>query len=177
MVDILIDLKYRLNNISPISLKGIYFHGFRKDIPPLNTENYKYTNGRWHIKGEFGGLYAGENKKVCQEEIRRVYGSKTPAKEYRIVKLQISLSKVLDLTNPDNLKRLNVKKEQLISGKGQVTETVLIPNSIAKSAHKLGYEAIIVSSATGLGKSIVLYQDNFKSNSSIKILLNNKLNL
>ena len=137
MVDSPIDFKDRFKNISPISFKGIYFHGFRKDIPPLNTENYKYTNGRWHIKEEFGGLYSGENKKVCQEEIRRVYGGKIPAKEYRIVKLQISLSKVLDLTNPDNLKKLNIKKEQLISGKGQVSETVVIPNSIAKSAHGL----------------------------------------
>jgi len=175
MADNLIDLRDRLKNISPISFSGIYFHGFRKDIPALNTENYKYTNGRWHLKGEFGGLYSGENQKVCQEEIRRVYGGKTPAKEYRIVKLQISLSKVLDLTNPDNLKKLNIKKEQLISGKGQVSETAVIPNSIAKSAHGLGYEAIIAPSTTGLGKSIVLYQDNFKSNSSVKILSDKKL--
>ena len=175
MTDNLIELKDRLKNISPISFSGIYFHGFRKDIPALNTENYRYTNGRWHIKGEFGGLYSGENKKVCQEEIRRVYGGKTPAKEHRIVKLKISLSKILGLTNTDNLKRLNIKKEQLISGKGQVLETVVIPNSIAKSAHKLGYEAIIASSTTGLGKSIVLYQDNFKSNSSVKILSDKKL--
>jgi len=33
-------------------------------------------------KGRVGGLYSGENKKVCQEEIRRAYGSKTPAKEF-----------------------------------------------------------------------------------------------
>ena len=175
MADNLIDLKDRLKNISPISFKEIYFHGFGKDIPALNTENYKYTNGRWHIKGEFGGLYSGENQKVCQEEIRRVYSGKTPAKEYRLVELQISLIKVLDLTNPDNLIKLNIKKEQLISAKGQVPETVFIPNSIAKSAHELGYEAIITPSATGLGKSIVLYQDNFKSNSSVKILSDKKL--
>lgn len=175
MVDSLIDLKDRLKNISPISFSGTYFHGFRKDIPALNTENYKYTNGRWHLKGEFGGLYAGENKKVCQEEIRRVYGGKIPAKEYRLAELQISLSKVLDLTNPDNIKKLNIKKAQLISGKGQVSETVVIPNSIAKSAHDSGYEAIISSSTAGLGKSIVLYQDNFKSNSSVKILSDKKL--
>lgn len=175
MADNLIDLKDRLKNISPISFKEICFHGFRKDIPALNTENYKYTNGRWHIKGEFGGLYAGENQKVCQEEIRRIYSGKTPAKEYKLVELQISLSKVLDLTNPGNLIKLNIKKEQLISGKGQVSETVVIPNSIAKSAHELGYEAIITPSATGLEKSIVLYQDNFKSNSSVKILSYKKL--
>ena len=175
MADNLIDLKDRLKNISPISFKEIYFHGFGKDIPALNTENYKYTNGRWHIKGEFGGLYSGENQKVCQEEIRRVYSGKTPAKEYRLVELQIFLSKVLDLTNPGNLIKLNIKKEQLISGKGQVPETVVIPNSIAKSARELGYEAIITPSATGLGKSIVLYQDNFKSNSSVKILSDKKL--
>lgn len=175
MADNLIDLKDRLKNISPISLKEICFHGFRKDIPALNIENYKYTNGRWHIKGEFGGLYSGENQKVCQEEIRRVYSGKTPVKEYRLVELQISLSKVLDLTNSGNLIKLNIKKEQLISSKRQVPETVVIPNSIAKSTHRLGYEAIIAPSATGLGKSIVLYQDNLKNNSSVRILLDKKL--
>lgn len=175
MVENLIDFKDRFKNISPISLEEICFHSFRKDIPALNTENYKYTNGRWHIKGEFGGLYSGENQKVCQEEIRRVYSGKTPVKEYRLVELQISLSKVLDLTNPGNLIKLNIKKEQLISGKGQVPETVVISNSIAKSAHRLGYEAIIAPSATGLGKSIILYQDNLKNNSSVRILSDKKL--
>ncbi|MCD4670559.1 MAG: RES domain-containing protein [Actinomycetia bacterium] len=175
MADNLIDFKDGLKNISPSSLKKIYFHGFEKGIPALNTENYKYANGRWHIKGEFGGLYLGENQKLCREEIRRVYAGKTPAKEYRLVELQISLSKVLDLTDPGNLIKLNIEKEQLISGKGQVPKTVIIPNSIAKSAHESGYEAIIVPSATGLGKAIVLYEDNFKNNSYVKILSNKKL--
>ena len=171
----LTDIKDRLKNISPVSFKEIYFHGFRKDIPALNTENYKYANGRWHIKGEFGGLYAGENQKICREEIKRVYSGKTPAEEYRLVELKISLNKVLDLTNPDNLIKLNIKKEQLLSGKGQVPETVSIPNNIARSARELGYEAIITDSATGLGKSIVLYQDNFRGDSSVKILSDRKL--
>jgi len=175
MTDNLIDFKDKLNNISPVSFREIYFHGFEKGIPALNTENYKYANGRWHIKGEFGGLYLGENQKLCREEIRRAYAGKTPAKEYRLIELKISLNKVLDLTNPDNLTKLNIEREQLISGKGQVPKTVIIPNSIARSAHKSGYEAIIVPSATGSGKAIVLYKDNFKNNSSVKILSNKKL--
>jgi hypothetical protein len=43
------------------------------------------------------------------------------------------------------------------------------------SARELGYEAIITDSATGLGKSIVLYQDNFRCYSSVKILSDKKL--
>ena len=55
------------------------------------------------------------------------------------------------------------------------SKTVIIPNSIAKSAYESGYEAIIFPSATELGKAMVLYKDNFRKDSLIKILSDEKL--
>jgi len=52
---------------------------------------------------------------------------------------------------------------------------VVISNSIADSAYDMGYEAIIAPSATGLGKTIVIYPDNFKNNTSIKVKSEKKL--
>jgi len=64
----------------------------------------------------------------------------------------------LDLTDPKNLNSLGIEEEELTSGEGTSPDTVIIPNSIANSAYDMGYEAIIAPSATGLGKTIVMYQ-------------------
>lgn len=175
MTSKLVDFKDKLKKISPISLAIECCRGFRKGNNPLSTTNSLSSSGRWHIKGKFGAIYTGESQEVCKEEILRQFEGVTPKYEYKLSKLNISLSKVLDLTDPKNLKLLNIEEEELTSGEGTDPDTVIIPNSIANSAYDMGYEAIIAPSATGLGKTIIIYPDNFKKNFSIKILLEENL--
>jgi len=175
MVSKLVDFKDKLKKISSISLSIECCRGFRKGSNPLSTINSLNSSGRWHIKGKFGAIYTGESQEVCSEEILRQFEGVIPKYEYKLSKLNISLSKVLDLTDPKNIKLLNIEEEELISGAGTDPDTVVISNSIADSAYDMGYEAIIAPSATGLGKTIVIYPDNFKNNTSIKVKSEKKL--
>lgn len=175
MTSKLVDFKDRLKKISPISLAINCCRGFRKGNNPLSTANSLSSSGRWHIKGKFGAIYTGESREVCKEEILRQFEGVIPKYEYKLAELNTSFNKVLDLTNPENLKSLNIEEEELISGEGTDPDTVVIPNSIANSAYDTGYEAIIVPSATGLGRTIVIYPDNFMNNTSIKVKSEKKL--
>lgn len=171
----LVDFKDRLKKISPISLVINSYRGFRKGNNPLSTANSFNSSGRWHIKGRFGAIYTGESEDICKEEILRQFEGVAPKYEYGLAKLNTSLNKVLDLTDPKNLKSLNIEKDDLTSGEGTDPNTVAIPNSIANSAYDIGYEAIIAPSATGLGRTIVVYPDNFINNTSIKVESEKKL--
>jgi len=148
-----VDFNDRLKKISPVLLAISCCRGFRKGNNPLSTVNSLNSSGRWHIKNRFGAIYTGESEEICKEEISRQFGGVIPKYEYKLAKLNISLNKVLDLTDPKNLKLLNIDKDELTSGEGTDPDTVVIPNSIANSAHDIGYEAIIAPSATGLGKA------------------------
>lgn len=175
MASKLVDFKDKLKKISPISLAIECCRGFRKGNNPLSIINSLNSSGRWHIKEKFGAIYTGESQDICSEEILRQFEGIIPKYEYKLSKLNISFSKVLDLTDPNNLKSLNVEEEELTSGEGTDPETVVIPNSIADSAYDMGYEAIIAPSTTGLGKAIIIYPDNLKNNSSIKVESEKKL--
>lgn len=175
MASELVDLKDKLKSISPIPLAIECYRGFRKGNNPLSTINSFNSSGRWHIKEKFGAIYTGESQEICSEEILRQFEGVIPKYEYKLSKFNISLSKVLDLTDPKILKSLNIEEEELTSGKGTDPETVFTPNSIADSAYDIGYEAIIAPSATGSGKVIIIYPDNFKNNSSIKVESEKKL--
>ncbi len=171
----LVDFKDRLKKIPPVSLAINSYRGFRKGNDPLSTANSLNSSGRWHIKRRFGAIYTAESEEICKEEILRQFEGVPPKYEYALVKLNIVLNKVLDLMDPKNLKLLNIEEDELTSGEGIDPDTVAIPNSIAISAHDIGYEAIIAPSATGLGKTIVIYPDNFINNTSIKVESEKKL--
>lgn len=165
----LADFKDRLKEIAPIPLARKCCRGSREGNDPLSTLNSFNSSGRWHIKGKFGAIYAGESRKICRQEILRQFSGVTPKYGYRLYTINIKLSKVLDLTSPDNLKTLNIEEDELVSGEGINPGSVTIPNSIADSAHDLGYEAILAPSATGTGKIIVIYPDNFRNGSEMKV--------
>ncbi|MCG2789043.1 MAG: hypothetical protein L6405_03705 [Actinomycetia bacterium] len=122
-----VDFKDRLKKISPVSLAINCCRGFRKGNNPLSTANSFNSSGRWHIKGRFGAIYTGESEEVCKEEILRQFEGIIPKYEYELVKLNISLNKVLDLSDPENLKSLNIEKDELTSGEGTDPDTVVIP--------------------------------------------------
>jgi len=169
MINGLIDFIDKLKKIPSISIKINHCRGTPKSWNPLKVGN-KNRPGRWHIMGKFGALYLGENKEVCRNEIdRNLMGVRT-AVEYKLTEMNLTLKKVLDLTNTKNLKILGVTKKQITSGSSKIIKEVKIPNSIAMSAYKMGYEAILAPSSTGKGTTLNIYEENLKRSSTIRII-------
>ncbi|MCL5986372.1 MAG: RES family NAD+ phosphorylase [Actinobacteria bacterium] len=174
MADDLVDFKKKLNEILPIPLITKCYRVLQSEHDPLSVEGSLKYSGRWHLVGVFGALYTGESTDVCLAEIKRQ--SKMPLKhKYKVTEIDISLSKVLDLTDERSLELLSVKEDQLVSGVATRVASVVLPNSIASSAHALGYEAIIAPSATGKGRIIVIFTNNLTANSYVKKISENIL--
>jgi RES domain-containing protein len=132
----------------------------------LSTQGGLEHGGRYNPTGEFGALYAGENKAVCKAEIRRKGKDSITAPQV-IGKLRISLTKVLDLTSTTNLKILGIEKRDLMvdmkRGGWDLTW------NIARLAYRSGYEAIIAPSITSKGNGLIIF-DKYIDTTTVKVV-------
>lgn len=165
------DFKKKLQNISPRELKCICYRAIAKQYDdPLSTKGNEEVSGRWHIKGEFNVLYLCESKKVCIEELKRKVEDETIIENlFNIFELEIDFSLILDLTSEENLKMLEITEDELLTGSIVRSDEIILPNSLAKIAYELGFEGILVKSATMTGNNIVLFPKNKLEKSSIKV--------
>lgn len=165
------DFKKKLQNINPGGLKSTCYRAIARQYDdPLSTRGNEKVSGRWHVKGEFNALYLCENKKVCIEELRRKVEDETIIKNlFNIFEIEIDFSLILDLTSEENLKILGITKDELLAGSIVRADEVRLPNNIAKAAYELGFEGMLVKSATRTGNNIVLFPKNKLGGSSIKV--------
>lgn len=146
----------KFRKLTPLPVKGCYYRSIflKHQNEILSTQSSLKRGGRYNPRGEFGALYTGENEAVCRAEASRRIGNDFAAPKI-ISKLKISLSKVLDLTKPTNLKALNVEKEDLTTDRTKGGWD--LTQNIARIAYHGGYEAIIAPSATKKGNSLVIF--------------------
>lgn len=163
------DFKKKLQNINPRGLKCTCYRAIAKQYDdPLSTKGNEKVSGRWHIKGEFNALYLCESKKVCIEELKRKVEDEIIIKNiFDLFELEINFSQILDLTSEENLKALEITENELLSGNVYTADEISLPNSLARTAYELGFEGILVRSATMTGNNIVMFPKNQLKDSSI----------
>ena len=166
------ELRKKFQKIIPVKVNGTCYRAVDKKYDnPISTEGSEKASGRWHVKGKFRALYMCESENVCIEELKRRVDDELIIKNrFNIYKLEISVSKILDLTSEENLSILGIKKEELLSGIVQEPDTVKLPNALAELAYEAGFEGKLVESATLTGNNIVLFPVNISKKSTIKIV-------
>lgn len=160
----------KLQKITPTKINCVSYRALFKDFKnPLSTDGNLKVSGRWHKKREFRSLYTSETKEVCIGELKRKVDDDEIIKLFEIHKLKVKLGKVLDLSKKENLKTLGITEEELLSGSIENPEEIKLPNEIAERAFKMGFEGIVVKSASGKGNNIVVFMENLGKNSYVKI--------
>lgn len=156
------DFKKKLQNINPRLLKCTCYRAIAKQYnDPLSTKGNEKVSGRWHIKGEFNALYLSDSKKVCIEELKRKVEDELIIENiFNILELEIDFSLILDLTSEENLKMLEITEDELLAGSIVRLDEIRLPNNLARAAYELGFEGILVKSATMTGNNIVLFPKN-----------------
>ena len=165
------DFKKKLQNINSRGLKCTCYRAIAKQYDdPLSTQGNEKVSGRWHVKGEFNALYLCDSKKVCIEELKRKVEDEIIIENlFNIFELEINFSLILDLTSEENLKMLEITEDELLTGGIYRSDEIRIPNSLVRTAYELGFEGILVKSATMTGNNIVLFPKNKLKKSSIKV--------
>jgi RES domain. len=163
-----------ISKIKLVSLSKIFFRlvplKYNNEI--LNPQGNCACGGRYNPPGEFTVLYLGESENVCKEERNaRTSPNLLPSRKI-LGKIEVSLGKVLDLTNDTNLEILGLKKKDLMYKK--IENGWNLTQQIARLAYQIGVEAILVPSATGKGNNLAVFDKHIKKK-SIRLLSKKKI--
>ncbi|MFH1798230.1 MAG: RES family NAD+ phosphorylase [Candidatus Omnitrophota bacterium] len=160
-------LQKSIQKVLPSRTAGVYFRlvSPKRIDEILSTQGSFAYGGRYNPDGEFGALYLGETEELCKRE--RQKKSKNSLLVSQIMgKIKVSCEKILDLTDRETLKKLKIKKEELLceekNGGWALTWT------IARLAYQLGFEGILSPSITGTGNNLVIF-DKHVNNKKVKV--------
>lgn len=154
-------LKKKIKKIVPVQIKDLFFRLVSAELKNkiLSTQGSFIYGGRYNPPGAFSVLYLGENIEVCKAESERKVKDFLAYSKV-IGKIKVSYKKVLDLTNPTILKKLNIKKDDILckkkNGKWDLTW------KIARIARECEFEAILAPSITGLGNNLIIFNEYLK---------------
>jgi RES domain-containing protein len=129
----------------------------------LSTEGNRYFPGRYHLVGETGILYTSMDEKVAIEELSRHAARRMLQEKLASGKINLRLRNVLDLTPLSTLRKLGITPEDLVSSDW------LIPQALSVQARKVGLQGLIVPSATGLGRNVVVFENNLGAGCLIEV--------
>ncbi|MBL7072535.1 MAG: RES family NAD+ phosphorylase [Candidatus Omnitrophica bacterium] len=161
-------LQKSLRGVKPSRIIGVYFRlvSPKRVDEILSTQGSFAYGGRYNPDGEFGALYLGETEKLCKAE--RQTKSKNSLLISQIMgKIKVSYGKILDLTDPETLKKLKIKKAELLSE--EKDGGWVLTWAIARLAYQLGFEGILSPSITGTENNLVIF-DKYVDSKKVKII-------
>jgi len=162
------DLFKRIKKVPLKSIKGTFYritakdHKILDDSGSIEGSGGRYNNGKSHR-----ALYLGESINSCKSEIKRhakdLLIKIEGFRPFSLGKVEISLVKVLDLTDENILNYLKIKREDLIKSDYTFTQ------KLGEIAHNVEIEAIKVPSVTSEGNNLVIFKENARGKSNIEL--------
>lgn len=143
-------------------------------LQAYSPPNFLYTSGkpgRYNIDG-MDCLYVSENEETAKAEYERLWKHR-PGKQQPVVTFfaKVSLTKILDLTDPAILAHLKLTDKDLHESwrlATRPTKTQLVGFAAASRASIAGIQ--YPSDATTAGANLVIFHRNVKSPDFVKIL-------
>ncbi|MFQ6090246.1 MAG: RES domain-containing protein, partial [Candidatus Bipolaricaulia bacterium] len=108
---------------------------------------------------------------VCRAEIRRrVTDPKFLRQPLVCAEVQVTLRKVLDLSDDRVLRELGIERGDLMRVTGDEAEDYRLTREIARAARAAGFEALKVPSVTTCGSNLVVFSDRLSRSSGLELL-------
>lgn len=119
--------------------------------------------GRYNIEGYFGALYTSMEAETARLEIGR-YFTVSPKEKMAESRIELTLTRVVDLSNAMNRKKAGIRMEQLTSGDHAFAQ------GVGLEAWRNGVEALLVPSAAIPAKdNLVVLLDNQTPGWSVRL--------
>jgi RES domain-containing protein len=154
-----------LKKISFEQFNAIVFRNVVKDLDALSITGSFHSGGRWNLKESFGAIYSSLKKEVAVAELERSVSRRgltlADLGPREMVRLKVTLNKVLNLTDPAILKAISLNTPELTEDGWKKTQ------KLAKSIWNAKFEGILVPSAAASGVNLVIYPGNKQQGSTI----------
>jgi RES domain-containing protein len=155
----------KLSALPGRSVRGTFYRALLSTfaLQPLSVEGTLRHGGRYNPLVAYGAIYCGENPAVCAAEIRR-RAERHPVLRYRMARIRCELHRVLDLTDPATLAAVGLRAEDLVADDWELTQR------LGAEARAAGFEGLLVPSAAGPGRNLVIFPDRLNPPSRIRSL-------
>lgn len=154
-----------------MEFSGLLYRIHATDKDALDAAASKEFGGRWNKANKFGAIYASLTKETAQAEhtSQLLKRGLTPGDlSYRLITtIQVHMTQVLDLTDPDRQKEFGITQPELESD-GQTCGKKIL--EVSEKARAQGFEAILSPSARHpSGKNLNIFPDRLSPKSSLRI--------
>lgn len=142
-----------------------------RHLPPqyeaLDSSGSLRAGGRWNPRGEYGVLYTALDEETAKAELERLAERQGLTLDdfapRDLVSIEVSLSKVLNLTDDNISEQLGIKESEIVGN------DVSLCLEISRLARRAGFEAILAPSATKKGAVLVVFPDCLRPTSRMEV--------
>ena len=153
-------------------LEGIYFRCTSRKREPLDTTGALLNCGRYNVVG-CAALYLASSPNLAVSEhlhLKEMFDIRQFPPRL-LVSVRVNLARVLDLTDDDVLRQLEVSQSTLLSPYSLDPDAPTVTQLIAIQARKTGIEAIIAPSALcPEHHNLVVFRDNLHSPAAVEVI-------
>lgn len=146
---------------------GVYRH-VSSQYDALDSSGSLKAGGRWNPPGEYGVLYTALDEETAKAELERLAERQGLTLEdlapRDLVSIGVTLSKVLDLTDEKILRQIGISENEIVGN------DISLCLEISRLAHRAGFEAILVPSATKRGSILAVFGDCLRPTSRLEVV-------
>jgi RES domain-containing protein len=146
-------------------IRGRFCRATADDTDVLDIEGSRDAGGRYNPPGEFGALYCSESERLCLLEWN---GSAAEQDEVGVVPVEVDLEQGLDLLDEAVLSAVGLVPAQLMGEGHELTR------SLGRAVRQARLEGMLVPSARGPGRNLVVFLDRLRPASRVEALLHDR---
>jgi len=155
----------RLDGIRPVAWNGVTLRHHSAKYSAVDGEGARVNGGRWNPPNSFAAVYTALERKTIDSEFQRLARrAALPPESFlprRLARIEVSLTRVLDLTDARTRSLLGVSTSDLTEDDWAPTE------AIGLAAHYLGFEAVLAPSADDPGATLCIFMTSLAPESRV----------
>jgi hypothetical protein len=146
-------------NITLRPISGSFFRAIPAHAADYAVEDgpsYLFNN-RYNIPEKFGAIYFGDRAEVCKATLEKRGLLASRRVPYVLLRFDIQVDGILDLTDLNNLKALQIHREDLVQTRGKPGAYDTSQELAGAAYHSAGIMGLYVPDASETGNTLVLY--------------------
>lgn len=155
-----------LDRLTPAPWQGVVLRHHAPRYRALDGDGARANGGRWNPPGSFAVVYTALDRLTIDAEFerltRRTGLAATAFLPRRLARIDVALTRVLDLTDARIRRRLGVTLQQLTHDDWSRTQ------GIGAAAQFLGYEGILAPGADG-GTTLAVFTDSLGPDAHVEV--------
>ncbi|MFQ5853941.1 MAG: RES family NAD+ phosphorylase, partial [Candidatus Binatia bacterium] len=155
------------------AFEAVVYRHVSSEYDALDSSGSLKAGGRWNPPGEYGVLYTALDEETVKAELERLAERQGLTLDdlapRDLVSIEVSVSKVLDLTDNKTLEQIGVGENEIVGN------DVSLCLEISRRARRAIFEAILAPSATGKGPILVIFPDRLRPTSRLQAVRKKKI--